>query len=132
MMAHSQKPGFVFRLFKLAGGCQFSRLLTTEVCGIGGSNAGYTMFRGSVKCTSYPFHSPVSPSLPFPCVTVCHHISTGVYHCEISVGCLHRPIPPLDNRHSTHWRPKVQPQLLGQAGKVLPDKYSLKFDKQTN
>ena len=31
-----------------------------------GSNAGYTMFRGSVKSTGYPFHSPVSPSLPLP------------------------------------------------------------------
>ena len=46
---------------------------------ISGSNAGYTMFRGSVKGTGYPLHSPVSPSLPLPCVTVCHHISTGVY-----------------------------------------------------
>jgi hypothetical protein len=46
---------------------------------ISGSNAGYTMFRGSVKGTGYPIHSPVSPSLPLPCVTVCHHISTGVY-----------------------------------------------------
>ena len=27
---------------------------------ISGSNAGYTMFRGSVKSTDYPFHSPVS------------------------------------------------------------------------
>jgi hypothetical protein len=45
---------------------------------ISGRNAGYTMFRGSVKSTGYPFHSPVSPSLPHPCVTVCHHISTGV------------------------------------------------------
>ena len=31
---------------------------------ISGSNAGYTMFRGSVKGTGYPLHSPVSPS---PC-----------------------------------------------------------------
>jgi hypothetical protein len=31
--------------FKLAGGGgQFSRLLAAEVCGISGSNAGYTMF----------------------------------------------------------------------------------------
>jgi hypothetical protein len=28
------------------------------------SNAGYTMFRSSVKSTGYPLHSPVSPSLP--------------------------------------------------------------------
>ena len=46
---------------------------------ISGSNAGYTMFRGSVKSTGYPLHSPVSPSLPLMCVTVCHHISTGLY-----------------------------------------------------
>ena len=57
------------------GGLQFSRLLAAELCAIGGSNAGYTMFRGSVKGTGYPLRSPVSPSLPFPCVTVCHHIS---------------------------------------------------------
>jgi len=45
---------------------------------ISGSNAGYNMFRGSVKGTSYPLHSPVSPSLPIPCFTVCHYISAGV------------------------------------------------------
>ena len=37
------------------------------------------MFRGSVKGTGYPFHSPVSPSLPLPFVTVSYYISTGVY-----------------------------------------------------
>jgi len=26
----------------------------------------------------YPIHSPVSLSLPLPCVTVCHHSSTGL------------------------------------------------------
>ena len=31
---------------------------------ISGSKAGYIMFRGSVKGTGYPLHSPVSPSLP--------------------------------------------------------------------
>jgi len=65
--------------FKSTGA--FIRLLTGEVCTsalIVGSNAGYTMFRGSEQDTGYPLHSPVSPSLPFPCVTVCHHISTGV------------------------------------------------------
>ena len=43
------------------------------------SNAGYTMFRGSVKSTGYTLHSPVSPSLPLPCASVCHHISAGLY-----------------------------------------------------
>ena len=83
VMAHAQIPDFVFRgkktsPFKSAGGRQFSRLLTAEVCGISGSNAGYTMFRGSVKGTGYPLHFTVSPSHPLPCVTVCHHISTGL------------------------------------------------------
>ena len=47
---------------------------------ISGSNAVYTVFRGSVKGTGYPLHSPVSPSLPLPCVTVCHHISVEIHH----------------------------------------------------
>ena len=50
-----------------------------RISGSNGSNAGYSMFRGAVKSTGYPLHSPVSPSLPHPCVTVCHHISTGLY-----------------------------------------------------
>ena len=64
--------------FKSAGGSVQS---TTGSRGarISGSNAAYIVFRGSVKGTGYPFHSPVSPSLPLPCVTVCHRISTGAY-----------------------------------------------------
>jgi hypothetical protein len=31
---------------------------------ISGTNAGYTMFRGSVKSSGYPPRSPVSPSIP--------------------------------------------------------------------
>jgi len=41
------------------------------------------MFRGSVKGTGYPFHSSVFLSLPLPCVTVYHHISTGVYNVQM-------------------------------------------------
>jgi hypothetical protein len=63
--------------FKLAGASVQS---TTGGQGvrIRGSNTGYTMFRGSAKSTGYPLHSPVSPSLPLPCITVCHHVSTGL------------------------------------------------------
>jgi len=50
---------------------------------ISGSNAGYTMFRSRVKSTGYPLHSPVSPSLPLPCVTVCHQVSTGVHNTDM-------------------------------------------------
>ena len=65
-MAHAQKPDFVFRAkrtspFKSAEGRQFSRLLASRGVRISGSNAGYTMFRGSVKGAGYPLHSPVSP-----------------------------------------------------------------------
>ena len=80
-MAHAQKPDFVFRAkrtspFKSAGA---SFPTGTRRVHISGSNVGYTMFRGCVKSTGYPLHSPVSPSLPLLCVTVCHHISTGFY-----------------------------------------------------
>ena len=64
-------------LFKSAG-ASVQPTIGSRGVRISGSNAGYTMFRGSVKDTGYPLHSPVSPSLPVPCVTVCHHISTGV------------------------------------------------------
>jgi hypothetical protein len=66
-------------LFKSAGASVQSTTGSRGVR-IGGSNAGYTVFRGSVKSTGYPLHSPVSPSLPLPCVTVCHHISAGLYY----------------------------------------------------
>ena len=64
---------------------QFGRLPAAEVCASAfmvGSNAGYAMLRGSVKGTGYTLHLPVSPSLPLPRVTICHHISTGVYNQE--------------------------------------------------
>jgi hypothetical protein len=66
--------------FKSAGASVQS---TTGSLGVrnSGSNAEYTMFRGTVKSTGYPLHSPVSPSLPLPRVTVCHHISNKLYPC---------------------------------------------------
>jgi len=69
--------------FKSAGASVQSTTGSRDVR-ISGSNAGYTMFRGSVKSTGYPLHSPVSASLPLQCVTVCHHISTGLYYKMIS------------------------------------------------
>jgi hypothetical protein len=77
-MAHAQKPNFVFwrngRVHLIRQGRQFSRLLAAEFVRISGGNVGFTMFRGSVKGTGYPLHLPVFPSLPLPCVTVCHHV----------------------------------------------------------
>ena len=81
-MAHAQKPYLVFRR---KGRVQLNRRgasvqSTTGSRGvrISGGNAGYVMFRGSVKSTVYPLHSPVSPSLLLPCVALCHHISIGL------------------------------------------------------
>jgi hypothetical protein len=83
VMAHAQKPDFVFRrngrVHLNRGGRQFSGLLAAEVCASAVVNAGYTMFRGSLKGTGYPLHSPVSLSLPLPCITVSHYISTRRY-----------------------------------------------------
>jgi len=69
--------------FKSAG-ASVQSTTGSRVVRITGSNAEYTMFRGSVKSTDYPLHSPVSPSLPLPCVTVCHHITTGLYFVAAS------------------------------------------------
>ena len=97
VMTHAQKPDFVFSAKRTSpskpAGASFRSTTDSRGVHIGGSNAAYTMFRGSVKGTGYPLHSPVSPSLPHPNVTVCHHISTGVcpfraplvehIHCEV-------------------------------------------------
>jgi hypothetical protein len=64
--------------FKLVG-ASFQSTTGSRSVRISGGNTGYTTFWGSVKSTGYPFHSPVSPSVPLPCVTVYHHISTGLY-----------------------------------------------------
>ena len=84
-MAHAQKPEFSLLAkraspFKSAGASVQSTASSRGVH-ISGSNAGYTMFRSSVKSTGCPLHSPVSPPLPLPCATACHHISTGLYKC---------------------------------------------------
>jgi len=63
-------------LFKSAGASVQSTTSSRGVR-ISGSNVGYTKFRGSVKGTGYPLHSPLTPSLPLPCVTMCHHVSTA-------------------------------------------------------
>ena len=83
-MAHAQKQDFVFRrngrVHLNRRGASVQSTTDSRGVRISGSSAGYTMFRGSVKGTGYPLRSPVCPSLPLPCVTACHHISTGVYH----------------------------------------------------
>ena len=69
VMAHAQKPDFVFRRngrFHInRRGASVQSTTGSRGVRISGSNAGYTMFRGSVKGTGYPLHSPVYPLLPF-------------------------------------------------------------------
>jgi len=74
VMTHVQKPDFVFRRngrnrLNRQRGASVRSTTGSRVVRISGSNAGYTMFRGSVKSTGYPLHFP----------SVYHHISTGVY-----------------------------------------------------
>jgi len=86
VMAHALKPDFVFlpngRVHLNRRGRQFSRLLAGElytsacrVCTARASPCSAVMWRLLVT----PLYSLVSPSLLLPCVTVCHHISTGLY-----------------------------------------------------
>jgi len=90
VIAHAQKPDFVFRRNGRVNRRGASVQSTTGSRGvrISGSNDGYNMFRGGVKGAGYPLYSPVSPSLPLPCVTVCRHISTGVYYLTTRRACL--------------------------------------------
>ena len=65
-MAHAQKPDLVFRAkrpspFKSTRGASVQSTAGSRGVRISGSNAGYTMFRGSVKSTGHPLYSRVSP-----------------------------------------------------------------------
>jgi len=74
-------------LFKSAGGVKSVDYWQPR-CVHQHSNAGWTMFRGSVKDTGFPLHSPVSPSHPIPYITMCHHVSAGLYHIHyLEDGC---------------------------------------------
>jgi len=77
------EPDFVFRrngrVHLNRRGASVQTTIGSRGVHISGSNDGYTMLRVSVKSTGYKLHSPVSPSLPLPHVTMCHHISTAVY-----------------------------------------------------
>jgi hypothetical protein len=88
---------------------------------ISGSNAGYTMFRGSMTSTGYPLHSPVSPSLPLPCVTLCHHISTGLIHSYVPATLRHHPPSGLSKRVANIW-PMYDALLLLNHQRHVTDK----------
>ena len=93
MMAHAQKQDFVFR----RNGVHLNGR-GTSVQSIAGRRAVHISLQGlycsckpvfccHVTLTGYPLHSLVSTSLLLPCVTVCHHISTGLYMFYLACGC---------------------------------------------
>ena len=78
----SAKRTSPFKSWGEGGGGQFSRLLAAEVC----ASAVVMVIMLDTPCsevqcktTGYPLHSHVSPSLPLPCVTVCHQVSTELF-----------------------------------------------------
>jgi len=87
-MAHAQKPHFVFqrnwRVHLNRRGRQFSRLLAPEVyaSAVVMLDTPWSEVVWRVLAThsirQFPLH------FPLPCVTVCHHISTGVYCSKFS------------------------------------------------
>jgi hypothetical protein len=86
VMAHAQKPDFVLRrkgrghLNRQGASVQSTtgrRAVNISLQGLYCSCK--PVFCSHVTLTDYPLHSLVSPSLLQPCVTVCHHISTGLY-----------------------------------------------------
>ena len=81
-------------LFKSAG-ASVQSTTGSRVVRISGSNAGYTMFRGSVKSTGYPLHPAVSLSLPLLCVAVCHHISIGLQYQDARTEIAHSSSTPV-------------------------------------
>jgi len=111
-MAHAQKPDFFFLRNRTSplksAGASVQSTTGSQGVRISGSNAGYTTFP-SVNSTGYPLHSPASPSLPHPCITVCHHISTGLLrandHSIAGLVCPTIGLPPLQTfsfRESNH------------------------------
>jgi len=86
-MAHAQKPYFVFRqngrVHLNRQGRQFSRLQAPEVCASAVVMLDTPCSKIVWSTDGYPLQSPVSPSLPLPCVAVCHHVSTGLYYIQL-------------------------------------------------
>jgi hypothetical protein len=75
----------------ISAGASVQSTTGSRVVRLNVSNAGYTKFRGSVKhklVTGFPLHSPVSPSHPLSCITVCHHVSPGLYNSRRRMGSL--------------------------------------------
>jgi hypothetical protein len=83
VMAHAQKPVFVFRrngrVHLNRRGRQFGRLPAAEVCASAVVMLDTPCFEVVWRVLATNSIRKFCPSLPPPCVTVCHYISTGLY-----------------------------------------------------
>ena len=93
-MAHAQKPDFVFRRNGRGHlnrrGASVQSTAGSRGVRISGSNVGYTMFRGRVKGTGYPLHSPASPSLTpraSPCAIIFQLDSNKTWDSTLFFAC---------------------------------------------
>ena len=117
-MSHVQKPDFVFRwngrVHLSLQGRQFSCLLAAEVCGSAvvmlDTPCSEVVWRvlSTHSIRQFPLH------FPLPCVTVCHHISTGLYVCMLTEHSLSninlhiaRPYCPTKRKYLTTFYPKL-------------------------
>jgi len=108
VMAHEQKPDFVFRRngrdHLNRQGRQFSRLLAAEACASAvvmlDTPSSEVVWSG-VKGTGNPLHSPVSPSPPRPWVTVCHHVTNAVYN--VTLRRVRVTAVAVKNQYYTFW-----------------------------
>jgi len=82
-MAHAQKPDLVFQR---NGRVHLNRREVSVQSTTGSRGvriSGQQLYRpcSDVQCktTGYPLHSHLSPSLPLPCVTVCHQVPNALY-----------------------------------------------------
>jgi len=86
VMAHAQKPDFVFRRIGRVHlnrqGRQFSRLLAAELC----ASAVVMLDTPCSEVVWRVLDTHCIPQFPLPCVTVCHHVSTGLYQSLSSIG----------------------------------------------
>jgi len=124
--------------FKSAGGRQFIRLLAAEVCASAvvmlDTPCSEVVWRvlATHSIRQFPLH------FPYPCVTVCHHISTGVYstHCKVYRGVTREINREIHNRPwqgSGSYAPTLstqktvcpKPVRLGSANEVALGEVSL-------
>ena len=119
-MAHAQKPDLVFqgngRVHLNRRGSQLIRLLAAEVCA-----SAVVMIAmmdtpcSEVECktTGYPLHSPASPSLPLPCVTACHQVSTELYSYLLEAKSIYSTNSP------PKWNAKEYLRKRGHSGNYI-------------